>query len=388
MAERRLSSLYNRFYFQGRRARAAEPHPSILDDAMFRHPTPPLDRSRRALDIARDANRGSSDSMPGLLLVTDSDEEEAAQYLPTSDSDSDQSENTDEGELDREESDDDDDVIDRAGLSFSAARRRVVRAPSPVSLLSSRNTEEDGDLVPQIGARYFSPSPSPAPSDISRNDSLLLHEQVSRLENQIRLTQHLFHARQLEAESERRGRREVDEDDMSSTSSSPRFVHSGIQLLVDRNAYSAEEFFSDSGEDIDDSSDSGHSFLAHTNTEPATPWSTNPSHNDALDALFSTRTPFYDRSEHEHTGSSSSSSASVASAPAPTPSPSESPTDKPALPNTSGSGGADEGKESVEEQDFTGRGGWSGAKGYTCPLCLECEGELSSAKCGHVFCTA
>lgn len=25
--------------------------------------------------------------------------------------------------------------------------------------------------------------------------------------------------------------------------------------------------------------------------------------------------------------------------------------------------------------------------GYTCPLCLEAEGELSSIACGHVFCT-
>lgn len=378
MAERRFSFWAGAFYPPIPRPRTEEVHPSILDDAMFRHPTPPLDRSRQAIDLTRETDQDDSDSIPGLLNVSDSENDEDDQYL--SDTDGDDSDDSDEMDVDGEVSDDDDEVNMMAELAASSARRRNLHTTSPASILSSRNTEEDEDPVLQIGQRYFSPSPSS--SDVSRSGSDFLREEVRRLENRLQLSQvHLMHMR-------RRGHQEDSEDAVSSASSSPRFVHSGIQLLIDRNAYSAEEFFSDSGDDDSNAStDSDHSFLARTNTEPTTPWSAYPSHNETMDALFSTRTPLHGRLDRARADPSSSSSASVASVSTPAPAPFASDV-KPTSPNAATSAGAaGDGKENAGELDLTGRGGWSGATGYTCPLCLEPEGELSSIKCGHVFCT-
>lgn len=380
MAERRFSFWAGAFYPPIPRPRTEEVHPSILDDAMFRHPTPPLDRSRQAIDLTRETDQDDSDSIPGLLNVSDSENDEDDQYL--SDTDGDDSDDSDEMDVDGEVSDDDDEVNMMAELAASSARRRNLHTTSPASILSSRNTEEDEDPVLQIGQRYFSPSPSSAASDVSRSGSDFLREEVRRLENRLQLSQvHLMHMR-------RRGHQEDSEDAVSSASSSPRFVHSGIQLLIDRNAYSAEEFFSDSGDDDSNAStDSDHSFLARTNTEPTTPWSAYPSHNETMDALFSTRTPLHGRLDRARADPSSSSSASVASVSTPAPAPFASDV-KPTSPNAATSAGAaGDGKENAGELDLTGRGGWSGATGYTCPLCLEPEGELSSIKCGHVFCT-
>lgn len=380
MAGRRFSFWAGAFNPPIPRPRTEEVHPSILDDAMFRHPTPPLDGSRRALDLTRDTDQDDSDSIPGLLNVSDSENDEDEQYL--SDSDEGYSDDSDEMDVDGEVSDDDDEVNMLAELAASSARRRDLHTTSPVSILSSRNTEEDEDPVLQIGQRYFSPSPTSATSNVSRSGSFLLREEVRRLESRLQLSQvHLMRMG-------RRGHQEDSEDAVSSASSSPRFVHSGIQLLIDRNAYSAEDFFSDSGDDDSNAStDSDHSFLARTNTEPTTPWSANPSHSEAIDALFSTRTPLHGRSDPGRAAPSSSSSASVASVSTPAPAPFAS-DDKPTSPNAATAAGvAGEGKEVAEELDLTGRGGWSGATGYTCPLCLESEGDLSSIKCGHVFCT-
>ncbi|THH02953.1 hypothetical protein EW145_g6659 [Phellinidium pouzarii] len=117
------------------------------------------------------------------------------------------------------------------------------------------------------------------------------------------------------------------------------------------------------------SSDVDSDFLAHSDDESDTSLQT--PYAQSTDILRSTRTPIF-----------------------PIPTPTTQPAvqtagNKPALPVSAVSGAPSESDDRVLGVPAAKGDASPGANvGYVCPLCLEQEDELSSAKCGHVFCTS
>ena len=346
------------------------------------------ERSREAQSRTQMRNEiedqySSDDSAPRLMLFSDSEEEEGYPHEPSSDEGA--SESDEEIRVDGDVRQDSEDEVVVSGLAGPTSPTRMrVRTPSPISELSSRDADVDENSDAPIGPNFFSRSPSLVDSlelyDVSRNQDVPHHSLTLQRELRRDVENLMYRFQRVGIEDENNA------SDLSA-SSSPRFVNLGIQLL-DRNAHSAEGLFGEtSAEESDDSEDSDSNDSYLVNTEPATPWSAHP---DAVNALFSTRTPIFRSSTQEQAGPSSSSSASITSDQHPASTSSGANNDKPSTPRRVASKDESTAEEVHDDDgpDLRGRGGWAPATGYSCPLCLETEEDISSIKCGHVFCTA
>ncbi|KAH8110271.1 hypothetical protein DFH11DRAFT_1621728 [Phellopilus nigrolimitatus] len=292
----------------------------------------------------------SDDSMPTLYPTPHSEDEEDDSHYGSANSDDSDNGSEDEDE-DEDEDDDEDENDEGIGIPFSNEPRAT---PDPNWHWS--NTTDSGARSRTLNDREETNAAGPRAGAARQAEEEVIAETAELF---FRMTFEDHMSRTVESFLG------LPRDGSDGGARSPSWLTSDGS--GDDGSYLDHSSSNEDSEDDDIDSD----FLAHSDDESESDTSAQISYLQGADALRSTRTRIV---------------------PVPTPTSPPPPSSSSSLENNSASSSSSTLADSVPAPSTSAAKNLSSAMpganaGYTCPLCLDQADDLSSVRCGHVFCT-